>query len=517
MKLTIRHLSKEAAIFAAAESQHAEPAPNVDRKLQVEYGDFQTPEPLAQAICARLHSMGIQPDTIIEPTCGVGAFVLAAASTYPFAKLLACDINPDYLSVLNQRIAALSAVPTIQIQQADFFTTQWSTVLQQNQGHLLILGNFPWVTNAVQASLASSNVPRKSNFQKHQGLDAITGKANFDISEWMLLEVCRWLQGRQGDLAMLVKTAVARKVLAYAQKQQLAIASGFLIKIDAKHYFNVSVDACLLVMRFSEQAVSFNDYWVFEHLDDTQGKRMGHRCGLSVADLDSFERYQYLLGTSPQKWRSGIKHDAAAIMELTEDAGVLKNGYGELVDIEKTYLYPLMKGSDVANTKTWRNKYLLVTQRYVGEPTSDIRQHAPKTWQYLQQHAASLGARASSIYVNNPPFSIFGIGDYAFRPWRIVICGLYKQLSFQLIAPQAQKPVMFDDTVYYLAFDAEREAQDVLALLQRNEILGLLNALIFWDEKRPIKASILNLVDWSKLTKTVADNHQFALGFKFIK
>jgi hypothetical protein len=52
-----------------------------------------------------------------------------------------------------------------------------------------------------------------------------------------------------------------------------------------------------------------------------------------------------------------------------------------------------------------------------------------------------------------------------------------------------------------------------LALLQRNEILGLLNALIFWDEKRPIKASILNLVDWSKLTKTAADNHQFALGF----
>jgi hypothetical protein len=355
-------------------------------------------------------------------------------------------------------------------------------------------------------------VPRKSNFQKHQGLDAITGKANFDISEWMLLEVCRWLQGRQGDLAMLVKTAVARKVLAYAQKQNLAIANSVLIKIDAKQYFNVSVDACLLVMRFSEQAIHFNDYWVYESLDDSQGQRLGHRQGLSVANLDQFERYQYLLGKSPQKWRSGIKHDAAAIMELTEQAGVLKNGYGELVDVEKTYLYPLMKGSDVANTKTWRNKYLLVTQRYVGEPTSDIRQHAPKTWQYLQQHAASLGARASSIYVNNPPFSIFGVGDYAFRPWRIAICGLYKQLSFQLIAPQAHKPIMFDDTVYYLAFDTESAAYEVLDILQGAEIQALLTSLIFWDEKRPIKASILNLVDWSKLTEVVADNQQFALG-----
>jgi methylase of polypeptide subunit release factors len=484
-----------------------------DRKRQIEYGDFQTSELLAQAICARLHSMGIQPDTIIEPTCGVGAFVLAAANTFPFAKLLAFEINPDYLHILKQRIAALSAVPAIQVQQADFFATQWSTILQKSQGRLLILGNFPWVTNAVQASLASSNVPRKSNFQKHQGLDAITGKANFDISEWMLLEVCRWLQGRQGDIAMLVKTAVARKILAYAQKQGLAIASSILIKIDAKQAFNVSVDACLLIMRFSEQAVSFNDYWVFESLHDTQGKRIGHRFNLTVADLDRFERYCYLLGKSPQKWRSGIKHDAAAIMELTEYAGVLKNGYGELVDIEKTYLYPLMKGSDVANTKTWRNKYLLVTQRYVGEPTGDIHQYAPKTWQYLQQYAASLGARASSIYLNNPPFSIFGIGDYAFRSWRIAICGLYKQLKFQLIAPHLDKPVMFDDTVYYLAFDSETEAKSVLELLQCVEIQGLLNSLIFWDEKRPIKASILNIVDWSKLHKANAANQQFALGF----
>jgi len=35
----------------------------------------------------------------------------------------------------------------------------------------------------------------------------------------MLLDVLRWFQGRSGYVAMLVKTAVARKILSHAEKQ----------------------------------------------------------------------------------------------------------------------------------------------------------------------------------------------------------------------------------------------------------------------------------------------------------
>ena len=485
----------------------------VQRKQRIEFGDFQTPDALAQAVCARLQAMGIRPETVIEPTCGIGAFVVAAAAAFPQAVVRGFEINADYLAVLQQRLDNSTNQQRIQLQQADFFATRWLPLIEQTQGSLLILGNFPWVTNSVQGELGSENLPRKTNFQQHKGLDAVTGKANFDISEWMLLEVCRWLNGRQADVAMLVKTAVARKVLAHAQRQGFVIAHSCLFKIDAKRAFQVAVDACLLVMRFNPAATINDEYRVFDHLDAEQGQRIGHRMGLSVADLSNFEQYRYLVGKSPQKWRSGVKHDAAAVMELTQRDGILRNGYGDAVDIETDYLFPLMKGSDIGSAKGWRNKYLLVTQRYVGEATDTIRVQAPKTWAYLQQHAVILGARASSIYLKNPPFSVFGVGDYAFRPWRIAICGLYKTLDFQLIEPYQAKPVMFDDTVYYLSFDSKQAAQKALVALQSHEAQRLLASLIFWDEKRPIKANILNLLDWSALLVNSGSSNNNQLSF----
>jgi hypothetical protein len=42
----------------------------------VEYGDFQTPLSLARRICALLSQQGMKPKAIVEPTCGIGNFVL---------------------------------------------------------------------------------------------------------------------------------------------------------------------------------------------------------------------------------------------------------------------------------------------------------------------------------------------------------------------------------------------------------------------------------------------------------
>ncbi|MDE3032377.1 MAG: SAM-dependent methyltransferase [Acidobacteriota bacterium] len=368
---------------------------------------------------------------------------------------------------------------------------------------MLVIGNFPWVTSATQGSIGGTNLPEKSNFQKFKGLDAVTGKANFDISESMLLEVFRWLDGRNADLAMLVKTAVARKVLAYAERNGIAVREARLIKIDAMADFGAAVDACLLVMRFSaDRAQENHDYWVFDGFDDHRGHRVGHRFGVTIGDIGAFESSQLLYGKSPQKWRSGVKHDASSVMEFTRVKDGYQNGSGEIVDLEPTYLYPLMKGSDIGNPKKeWREKFILVPQKFVGEPTEPIRTQAPKTWEYLERHAAALDARGSAIYKNNPRFSIFGIGEYAFRPWRVAICGLYKSLHFRLIGPKEGSPVMFDDTVYFISFDTQDEATSVLDRLQCPQSTSFLSSLIFWDEKRPIKTSILNTLDWRLLDK----------------
>ncbi len=187
-------------------------------------------------------------------------------------------------------------------------------------------------------------------------------------------------------------------------------------------------------------------------------------------------------------------------MEFTRTPQGLQNGLGEVVTIESTYLYPLLKGSDIGSNKEWREKFVLVTQRSVGGMTEPIRTLAPLTWEYLEDHGTQLDARASSIYIKNPRFSVFGIGEYAYKPWKIAICALYKKLEFRLIGPIAGRPVMFDDTVYYMSFDRKSEAEMALAQINSADARRLLISMIFWDEKRPIKTTILNALDFEKVS-----------------
>lgn len=467
-------------------------------RSRIEFGDWQTPDELALAVCARLVDIGISPDVIIEPTCGVGAFVRAAANVFPEAECIrGYDVNSEYLYILGQELIAHSASEKTRLKHADFFKTDWDAEFSSAEGSVLVIGNFPWVTNSTQGAIGGINLPGKSNFLGFSGFDAISGKSNFDISEWMLLVVMEQLSRIGGSLAMLVKTAVARKVLAHAERQKQPVARSAVSKIDAKKYFDASVDACLLFVEFHPSQPATYDYLVFESLDDREGRKVGHRRGLTVSDLDSFAANEGLFGKSPQKWRSGVKHDASAVMEFTRCEGGYMNGLGEFVQLEDRFLYPLLKGSDIGSGKAWREKFVLVTQRVVGEDTGAIKSSAPQTWNYLVAHSGQLDARGSTIYKNGPRFSIFGVGDYAFRPWRIAICGLYKRLRFRLVSPIAGRQVMFDDTVYYISFDTEIEARQVLAALESAPATAMLSSLIFWDEKRPIKTGILNALDWS--------------------
>ena len=51
------------------------------QKYKIEYGDFQTPIELANQICHKLVELGVNPEIIIEPTCGIGNFIDASFRT----------------------------------------------------------------------------------------------------------------------------------------------------------------------------------------------------------------------------------------------------------------------------------------------------------------------------------------------------------------------------------------------------------------------------------------------------
>jgi hypothetical protein len=478
---------------------------------KVEFGDFQTPAILAREVCQCLLRLGVKPDYVIEPTCGVGVFLSEAQAALNAAKLVGYEVNSQY--VIESKKVNL-AHPSIEIVEADFFKMDWDEQIRRAQGSLLTIGNLPWVTNASLGAMDSVNIPHKENFHNRSGLDAMTGAANFDISEWMVLEILRWYKNRNGHIALLVKTAVARKILTHTMQQKTPIKQAFIAKIDAKKHFDVAVDACLLFVEIDANSKTVgHGYTIFDDLSLTHGQHVDYREGWLVSNADAFDLYKNCIGKQTSKWRSGIKHDAASVCELHEVDGKLKNGLDEQVDIEQQFLFPLLKGSDVANGARWRNRYLLVTQQAVGQRTDGIEHLAPKTWNYLRRNAEFFDRRGSSIYKNNPQFSIFGVGTYTFSPWKIAICALYKRLTFSIIAPIEGKPVVFDDTVYYLSYESEKQAQAALRELLSAPVQGILNAMIFWDDKRPIKTSILNRIHLASGQATSDTQAQTSLMF----
>ena len=214
----------------------------------IEFGDFQTPKALAAQVATVLRGRGVDPKSIIEPTCGLGTFLEAALEQFPDAKkAIGVEINPEYFKVANERCATLRHHATIDMRLAGFFRYDWRKVFLDLPEPILVIGNPPWVTAPQLGSLQSENLPKKSNFQRRRGFDAITGKANFDIAEWILIHLIEWMDARHGTVAMLVKQSVARKVLFHAWKEKAPLADASLYRFDAKAAFGVSVDACLLV------------------------------------------------------------------------------------------------------------------------------------------------------------------------------------------------------------------------------------------------------------------------------
>jgi hypothetical protein len=469
--------------------------------VKVEYGDFQTPLELAEKICQKLSQINVNPKVIIEPTCGTGNFLKSAAVTFKQTeKILGFEINPNYVAQIAQD-EQLCQDTRIQVHQNNFFDCDWNVLTQAWKENILFLGNLPWITNSKQGLINGSNLPQKSNFQGYHGLDAITGKSNFDISEWMLIKLIECLNHRSAYLAIICKTAVSRKILNYIYTQKINLTYSAIYPINTQKYFQANVDACLLFCQFDSQSENyFCD--VFKSFEEREFQRIGYQNDILVRDLNTFIRLEKLYHRHPlvEKWRSGIKHDCSKVMELQLVNGIFVNGLKEIVDIETTYLYPLLKGSDVAqNRLEIINKYVLVTQKFIGESTENMRDIAPKTWQYLVNHVDYFGNRKSKIYQNQPDFSIFGVGSYTFSPFKIAISGLYKKLNFQLISPYQNQPVIFDDTVYFLSFDDLDTAQKTLQLLNSSLAMEFYSSLIFWDEKRPIKTRILNSLNLSEL------------------
>lgn len=452
-----------------------------------EFGDFQTPLPLAQSI---LRTLPEGPwDRVLEPTCGGGSFLRAAAMLQA-KELLGIEVQANYASV------ARTFAPVL---EKDIFQLDLGRDLEwKHDGSLLVIGNPPWVTNAELTRLDSANLPIKSNIRNLSGIAAMTGSSNFDIAEYIWLKLITELQEQEPTIALLCKTQVARNVLSFAADVGLPVASSTIHLIDARRWFGAFVDACLFTVVVKNGAHNYVCD-VYEKLTAEPSAQPSYRFGAVdgrlVADVDAYERSREADGRCPFEWRQGIKHDASSVMELLEQDGPHTRD-GVRVDVEDEYLFPLLKSSDLFNGRTTvSTKWMIVPQQSLADDTTLLAAKAPRLWGYLNANAAVLDGRKSSIYRRRPRFCIFGIGSYSFSPYKVAISGMHKKARFRVIGPIGSKPPVLDDTCYFLPFDRADDAAVVGALLQSSIAQDLISALVFWDSKRPITKKLLQRID----------------------
>jgi len=456
---------------------------------RAEYGDFQTNTDLANKVALHLTTKNVSPEIVIEPTCGKGNFIVASLKQFDSVKkVFGIEIYKPYVWESKFNIIDFylnnptENKPEILIIHSSVFDFDFKTIAKENgTKEILIIGNPPWVTNSKLGSLNSSNLPKKTNFKNHNGLDAMTGKGNFDIAEYITLMMIETFQHQKGNIALLVKNTVIKNIVFDQFSKKYHISEIEKYCIDSKKEFNVSVEASLYYCKLNSNP--FFECAEFNFYNNSKAKlNFGWLSDKFVSNIDTYSIAEQIDGKCPFEWRQGIKHDCSSIMELDKVNGHFVNGLKEEIKLESDLVYGILKSSDLKNTviKETR-KHTIITQKKVGQETNYIKYDFPKTFQYLSEHQDAFNARKSSIYNNKPPFSIFGIGDYSFKPYKVAISGLYKTFHFTLVLPQNEKPVMLDDTCYMLGFEKLEFAVYSLILLNSETTVQFLQSITFAD------------------------------------
>jgi hypothetical protein len=483
----------------------------VEEPDRAEYGDFQTNSDLANKVTLYLTTKKISTEVVIEPTCGKGNFIIASLRNFKNIKnVFGVEIYKPYVwetkfSIVDFFLSNPNAnKPEISIAHCNVFDFDFKAIAKKHSTNdILVIGNPPWVTNSKLGSLNSTNLPKKTNFKNHSGLDAMTGKGNFDIAEFITLTMIDTFQNMKGNLLLLVKNSVIKNIVFDQNKNRYKISAIEKHCIDSKKEFNVSVEAALFYCKLNSKPTF--DCLEFDFYNNQKSQlKFGWLNDKFVSNIDTYIHTKEIDGECPFVWRQGLKHDCSTVMELDKVNGHYVNGLNEEVKLEDGLVYGILKSSDLKNTViNQTRKFTIVTQKKVGQETKYIKTEYPKTYQYLTEHQANFDARKSSIYNNKPLFSIFGIGDYSFKPFKVAISGLYKTFHFTLILPQDNKPVMLDDTCYLIGFDKIEFAVYALILLNSNTTVQFLQSVTFPDAKRTFTKDVLMRIDLLELAKQI--------------
>lgn len=313
-------------------------------------------------------------------------------------------------------------------------------------------------------------------------------------------------------LAMLCKRSTAINIFKELHRKKYKCNKIRMVNFNSRKVFGISTAACFFIVDSIEKKKVQKEMRVFNfknsYVDCIGFEDEKFYTDKKFANKEKFE----FDGKCEFEWRQGIKHDLSKVFELVRISDDIKghffsvekyktskyvNGFGEIVEIENDLIFPLIKSSHIKKFDGSFKKYVIVTQEKIGESTDYIKKKFSKTYEYLEKYKENFKKRKSSIYKNSPEFSMFGIGDYSFSKYKVVISGFYKEPVFKVVS--GEKPVMADDTCYFLPFEDKDIAIAVCDILNSLEVQTFLKSIADLDGKRPFTKKVLSRIEFSKL------------------
>jgi hypothetical protein len=141
--------------------------------------------------------------------------------------------------------------------------------------------------------------------------------------------------------------------------------------------------------------------------------------------------------------------------------------------IENDLIYPIVKPRHV---KRWNIKgyyYIIIPHKKHGQNNeSELRVNYEKTYDYLFKFKKDLLKRSSRWFKGGgkPFYTFFGIGDYTFKPFKVVWSSIGYLHAFAVASKVndryiGKKVIIPDNTISYISFDSEDEAYFVCGIL----------------------------------------------------
>jgi hypothetical protein len=147
------------------------------------------------------------------------------------------------------------------------------------------------------------------------------------------------------------------------------------------------------------------------------------------------------------------------------------------VRLEKSVLYPMLRGRDVDRWKAEPSAHLLFVQDVSarrGIPVAKFKTECPLAFKWLESHRKLLVERAAYKRYFKPEkdafYTMFNVGDYTIMPWKVMWPEVANELEASVCGPQGRKPSLADHTIVEVGLSTETEA---------HYVSGVLNSTLF--------------------------------------